>query len=255
MRVFSSGKSGEMAVGGQSAFIQKQTRFFTMNHDGRRKWLAALLLIALLQMPGIYSALVSISDVNPPRSILNGLESLVDIDTLDDLRILRHSTTNAHIAPESYEHANDFYDGPICLKRILQPQFKVHSTKCGFILTAATPGLRKDDMSIEIVNGSDGPLLDIKGGHRLNTTSSETGSTFPYILGGWQNCWSRDFPITTAPLLRLPRREQKYAEFKKSIPIPKYYNISSLLARYEDGLLVVTTAPLANDFGQRAAAV
>ena len=211
-------------------------------------WTAAWLLLAVSD-----SALVSISDVSPPRSILNGLESLVDVDTLDDLRILRHSTTIEHIAPtESYENANEFYGGPILFKRILEPRIKVHSTKSGFILTAATPGLRRDEMSIEVVDDSDGHGLDIQCKQCHNTTSETDVGTFPHALGGWQNCWSRDFPTTTVLPLRPPHRDQKYADFKHRIPIPNCYNMSSLLARYEDGLLVVSTTPLAENEGDAA---
>ncbi len=211
-------------------------------------WIAAWLLFAV---SSTNSDVVYISDVSPPRSILTGLEPLVDVETLDDLRILRLSTTNAHIAPE-YENVNEYYGGPYQFKRILQPQFKIHSTNSGFILTGATPGLRKDEMSIEVVDDPDGHALDIKGKQCQNATAETGSSTFPYALGGWQNCWSRDFPPTTTLPLRPARRDHKYAEFKYHIPIPKCCNISSLLARYEDGLLVVSTTPSAeNDFGRR----
>ena len=218
----------------------------------RSIWTTAWLLLAVSD-----SALVSISDVSPPRSILNGLESLVDVETLDDLRILRHSTTNAHIAPpESYGNANEFYGGPHQFKRILQPRFEVHSMKSGFILTAATPGLRRDEMSIEVVDDSGGHALNIRCKQCHNTTSETGSGIFPYALGGWQNCWSRDFPVTTVLPLRPPRRDHKYLDFKHRIPIPNCYNMSSLLARYEDGLLVVSTTPLAEkDIGRLETAV
>ena len=217
----------------------------------RSMQIAAFLLLAV---SGARSSMVCISDVSPPRSILNGLESLVDVDTLDDLKILRHSTTIAHFSPESYENANEFYGGPHQFKRNLQPRFKVHSTKSGFILTAATPGLRRDEMSIEVVDDSDGHALNIQCKQCHNTTPTDEGNgTFPYALGGWQNCWSRDLPVSSVLPLRPPRRDDKYPDFKRRIPIPNCYNMSSLLARFEDGLLVVSTTPLAET--ERDAAV
>ena len=187
------------------------------------------------------SVWVPISDVNPPRSILNGLEAYADFETLDNLKILRQSTSNAHSDDGYLEHIDYFYGRPSHFRLKPQPLFDVRQTKAGFMLYAATPGLRKEDLSIEIVEGPGGNVLDITGGSRHNISSADTRiSNQRDHDGGHTTELENHLP------LRPPRWVQEYAEFERVTPIPNQFNISSLQAKYQNGLLIVTIDPSAS---------
>jgi HSP20 family molecular chaperone IbpA len=118
------------------------------------------------------------------------------------------------------------------------------------MLTATMPGLRKEDLSVEIVGNSEGHVLDITGGTHRNGTASETRrQTLTEIFSGAQNHSTHDLsPDHGEPThiaLRTLLMALDYPKFERRIPIPQHFDISSLEAKYEDGLLVVTMAPLA----------
>jgi HSP20 family protein len=118
----------------------------------------------------------------------------------------------------------------------LRPRFDVQESKEGFMLIATMPGLRKEDLSIEIINTPEDRMLEISGGSP-NAPSRDPSP-------------SRD--TTTTQKLSAPKLRTSYAKFERRIRLPQNVDTSTLQAKYEDGLLVVTMSPLARkDTSQR----
>ena len=194
------------------------------------------------------SVWVPISEVNPPGSILKGLEHYADFETLDTLKILRQSASDPHPADDDLEHMDYFYGRPSHFRLKPQPLFDVRQTEAGFMLYSATPGLRKEDLSIEIVEGPEGHIIDITGGSHHNTSSADGRNTNQHYHDSGQKSLSPDHTTTGQKQLlplRPPRWVHEYAEFERLTRIPNRFNISSLQAKYQNGLLVVTIDPLA----------
>ena len=97
------------------------------------------------------------------------------------------------------------------------------------------PGLRKEDISIEIIENPDGRVLEISGGS--NVTSKDPSP-------------ARDG--STPESRPTPKLRTAYAKFDHRVRIPKNIDASSLQAKYEDGLLSITMSPMAKtDLNQR----
>jgi HSP20 family molecular chaperone IbpA len=193
------------------------------------------LAVAAYLLVAVDSFWAPISEVKSPRSILHGLEPYADSETLDNLKILRLSTRNALSADDCLEKMDYYCGRPSHFTLKPRPLFAVQQTKAGFMLYAATPGLCKDDLSIEIVEGTEGHIIDITGGSKHNITSADARSTkqFDLVMSGQENLQ-----------LRPPRWAHEYAEFERYTRIPSRFNVTSLQAKFQDGLLILTIDPL-----------
>ena len=229
------------------------------------------LLLAVAYLFSICSSVqalgVSISDVTPSRSILNGLESFVDFDTLDNLSILRQSMRGVsdfadniadpyHVLSKNSKDMEDTsqqYDGSGYSAMKLQPRFEVHETKAGFLLTATLPKMRKEDLAIEIVENSEGRMLEITGSLRNNVHSQETRRKVLFEKSsGSQHLHTSDSSpaiLEVSHLLPPTHRVHEYEKFERRIPIPLHVDISTLEAKYDDSLLVITMSAT-NDTGK-----
>jgi HSP20 family molecular chaperone IbpA len=227
--------------------------------------LAAAVYLLAAFVPA-YSYGVTFCDSTPSSSsVLKSLESLTDCEPLDNLSLLRQSLRDvsdfAHRigvqANKKPEHESQAIHAKVStasgrLGTKPHPRYEVHETRAGFLLSATMPGLRKEDLSIEIVGNSEGHVLDISGGTNHNGTASDTRrKTLAEIFNGELNHTTHHLsqvpgePTHTHTALRSLFLANDYPKFERRIPIPLHYDISSLEARYEDGLLVVTMAPLA----------
>ena len=223
--------------------------------------LAATVYLLALFVPA-YSYGVTFCDTTPSSAVMEGLESLADRETMN-LSVLRQSLrdvsdfVNRIGAPantkQEHESQAEFHakvsaaSGRLGTKP--HPRYEVHETRAGFLLSATMPGLRKEDLSIEIVGNSEGHVLDISGGTNHNGTASDTRrKTLTEIFNGELNHTTHHLsPVPGEPThtaLRALFIANDYPKFERRIPIPLRYDISSLEAKYEDGLLVVTMAPL-----------
>ena len=187
------------------------------------KYLAlALCLLAALPSITAYTDVVSIllEDIRP-RHILSPCADTADplCDFVQDLLspLAAPSVKEAGKVADSH---NETQPAPSCDKGfMLKPQFEILETKQGIVLIGKTPGLSKDDISVEITDGPDGRALEIAGGSRDDTCQS-TAAVAPSDQA------AKDIQVG-------------YAKFKRRIRLSQHADASTLEAKYHDGLLVV----------------
>jgi HSP20 family molecular chaperone IbpA len=105
----------------------------------------------------------------------------------------------------------------------LRPRIDWQETREGFFLTAATPGLRKEDVSIEIAEHSGNSFLEISG----HTVTKSEDSPKPLTL------------------------HASYPSFNHKVRLPAGVDRGSLKANYENGLLIVTMQHSEQPMSQR----
>ena len=119
-------------------------------------------------------------------------------------------------------------DGTIQRELRLRPRFEIQESKDGLVVLGTTPGLRKEDLSVEVIEGPDGKFLDISG-QSLNTTASREPSP------------PRSNEASHGP--KVPQLRAGYAKFERRVKIPDHIDTTTLNAKYHDGLLVLTMLP------------
>ena len=120
-------------------------------------------------------------------------------------------------------------DGGVELELALQPSFDVRETKEGVLVVGSMPGLRKDDLSVEIVETADGNVLEVSGESKTQepaTSDKDKGADKSSTSPG---------PSSPAPVLR-----SSYLKFHRQFLLPKHIDPKTLHAKYRDGLLLVT---------------
>ena len=116
----------------------------------------------------------------------------------------------------------------------LRPRIDWQETRDGFMLTAATPGLGKEDLAIEIVEADGAHFLEISGQKNSSAGAPPSNST-------------EASPSAGQPLAL----RTSYRSFSQRVRLPAGVDRASLQAKYENGLLVVTMAAAHKDGGQR----
>ena len=116
----------------------------------------------------------------------------------------------------------------------LRPRIDWQETRDGFMLTAATPGLSKQDLAIDVVEADGVHFLEISGQTSSTASTPATNST--------------DEPQESAQPLAL---RTSYKSFSHKVQLPAGVDRESLKAKYEDGLLVITMRKAHKDGGQR----
>ena len=116
----------------------------------------------------------------------------------------------------------------------LRPRIDWQETRDGFMLTAATPGLSKQDLAIDVVEADGVHFLEISGQTSSTASTPATNST--------------DGPQESAQPLAL---RTSYKSFSHKVQLPAGVDRESLKAKYEDGLLVITMRKSHKDGGQR----
>ena len=104
----------------------------------------------------------------------------------------------------------------------LRPRIDWKETADGFLLTAVTPGLRKDELKVEVVEASGGSFIEVSG-QSASAESSPSKDGTP----------SNDSP---KPL----EVRATYRTFSERVRLPDGVDREGMRAKYEDGLLVVT---------------
>ena len=84
------------------------------------------------------------------------------------------------------------------------------------------PGLHKDELSVEVVDGPDGQTLEIAGGSR-EPACPQAAAEAPGNQAGAPDVYP----------------EAGYAKFARRVPLSQHVDASTLEAKYHDGLLVV----------------
>ena len=175
------------------------------------------------------------------------LHNLAGMDAAENLDVLRESLRDVSnfaeqlMSPafESDRRRNGISEvkkasGSTFHELKLRPRFEVQDTKEGFMLIGTLPGLRKEEISLEVVENQEGRFLEIAGG------SQQVPSRSPSPARG------------EAATRQAPKLRAGYAKFERRVQLPQHIDPSTLQAKYEDGLLVVTIYPLAKkDSSQR----
>jgi HSP20 family molecular chaperone IbpA len=81
------------------------------------------------------------------------MDSFLEAGALADKNI-----TNSEKETESQQQ-------PASFQLSLRPSFEIEDHRDAFILTAATPGLNKEHISVDVVEGTDGAAYLIVSGH------------------------------------------------------------------------------------------
>eukprot|EP00961_Rhodomonas_salina_P154471 2080732-Rhodomonas_salina.1 len=103
----------------------------------------------------------------------------------------------------------------------MRPRFDLQETSEGVVLTAFTPGLRKEELNVEVVETDNAPVLIIAG--ESNSTVTKSDDQSEGTVAG-----------TVIPF------QAKYAKFERRIRIPQNVDRESVKADYQDGMLTVT---------------
>lgn len=119
----------------------------------------------------------------------------------------------------------------------LRPHFDVEDRAEVFLLTAATPGLRKEDLSVEVVDGADGAAYLIVAGHSSSSPPPQTDSS-----SDGSACKSMSPTANTAPTASTASTaclKASYSKFERRIKLPSAVERDQVKASYENGLLSV----------------
>ena len=137
-------------------------------------------------------------------------------------------------------------NGDIDHHLILQPRFQIQETQDGLILVGSTPGLRKEDLSVEVVDTPDGKVLEVSGHSQeqpllpqsKDRTKKETDKANKADKADKADTTSggRAVESTKKPA---PKLTSSYVRFERKTLLPRYIDPDSLQAKYKDGLLVV----------------
>ena len=139
-----------------------------------------------------------------------------------------HHSANKTRKPSAADaNSNDAKAPPAtaqALGLLLRPRIDWRETADGFVLTAATPGLRKDELQVDVLDATDGSYIEIAG----KTADARDSHT------------QADKAAGTADEAGPPQLRPMYRGFSERVRLPAGVDRDAMRATYEDGLLVVT---------------
>ena len=119
----------------------------------------------------------------------------------------------------------------------LRPHFDVEDRADVFLITAATPGLRKEDLSVEVVDGADGAAYLIVAGHSSSSLSPQTDRSSDG--SACESPSSTAATASTASTVSTACLKAFYSKFERRIKLPSAVERDQVKATYENGLLSV----------------
>ena len=126
----------------------------------------------------------------------------------------------------------------------LHPRITWREDASGFLLTAETPGLRKDELKVEVVDASDHAVLEVSG---------ETAARPAAIDAAKASDADATADAGKADTGKPHEVRATYRAFKERVRLPQGVDREAMRAKYEDGLLVVTMPRLQADGVKRRA--
>ena len=111
----------------------------------------------------------------------------------------------------------------------LRPSFDVEERQDAFVITAATPGLSKDDLTVDVLDGDDGAAYLVIAGQ--TSLASKAPDAAPML----ESNQSSD-KETTSPSMKL---KASYGKFERKIKLPLTVDRNTVKASYDQGLLNV----------------
>ena len=129
----------------------------------------------------------------------------------------------------------------------LHPRITWREDASGFLLTAETPGLRKDELKVEVLDASDHAVLEVSG---------ETAARPAAIDAAKASDADATADAGKADTGKPHEVRATYRAFKERVRLPQGVDREAMRAKYEDGLLVVTMPRLqAEGVKRRAIAI
>ena len=113
----------------------------------------------------------------------------------------------------------------------LHPRVTWREDASGFLLTAETPGLRKDELKVEVLDASDHAVLEVSG---------ETAARPAAIDAAKASDADATADAGKADTGKPHEVRATYRAFKERVRLPQGVDREAMRAKYEDGLLVVT---------------
>lgn len=120
--------------------------------------------------------------------------------------------------------------------RPLHANVNVLETQQGFAIEAELPGIRREDIRVEVCEGD---RLVIRGekrfeGHAANNTNNTTNNTTTNVSGEL-----KEAKETTEPQQRYLTFERSYGTFERTFALPENVDATRIKASYTDGVLKV----------------
>lgn len=113
----------------------------------------------------------------------------------------------------------------------LRPSFDMDERQDTFVITVATPGLDKKDLSIDILDGDDGAAYLVIAGQTSHASKARDAAASPA---------SNESPDDkTSTSSSPPSLRASYSKFQRRIKLPRTVNHKSVTASYDQGLLTV----------------
>ena len=165
-----------------------------------------------------------------PRSMLNTMHQL-ERETDRLMSTLLEEEADVHTG-QNVSDTSDFKESSLATKAAafdlkLRPSFSIEDNRDVFVLTAATPGLSKEDLTVDVLDGSDGAAYLIISG---NTASSAPG----------QNITADSASTDTSPSESPEMKMKVTYKFERKIKLPSSVDRNNMKASYDQGLLTIT---------------
>ena len=114
------------------------------------------------------------------------------------------------------------------LRLLLRPRIDWRETADGFVLTAATPGLRKDELQVDVLDATDGAYIEIAG---KTADAHDSQGNQATDADKASNAGDAQTPLQLRAM---------YRGFSERVRLPAGVDRDAMRATYEDGLLLVT---------------
>lgn len=127
------------------------------------------------------------------------------------MTLMRYNRPNSDLMSKRFSDIMDeFFNDAVAARRdSFVPSIDISETEEQFLISAELPGMKKDDITINLENGR----LSISGERSFE--NEEKGKTFHRV-------------------------ETKYGSFSRSFQLPDNVDENSINAKYEDGLLNIS---------------
>jgi len=155
---------------------------------------------------------LSLLSINP-RNMITSMHRLEEeADRLMDSFLEAGALADRNITTSAKE--TESQQQPAMFQLSLRPSFQIEDHRDAFILTAATPGLNKEDISVDVVEGTDGAAYLIVSGHSAQSSSKMAA---PEVVSE-----SGDAHTEATTAISHPLRTMKvsYGKFERKIKLP-----------------------------------
>ena len=113
----------------------------------------------------------------------------------------------------------------------LRPRIVWNEDADGFVLTAETPGLSKDELNVEVLDEPGHAVLEVSGQTAVKPAAAEASQS---------NDISNAVDANKTDVGKPQSLRATYRAFKERVRLPRGIDREAMRAKYEDGLLVVT---------------